>query len=75
MMKPMTKALKQAFDAAAELPEPGQDELAAAIRAEIEAEQRFDAALSGSGQTLECLAEEAEAEHRAKKTESLNDLG
>jgi len=60
---------------ASELSESAQDELAAAILAEIEAEKRFDSAISGSGETLERLADEAEAEHRAKKTESLDDLG
>lgn len=75
MVQRMTKALKQAFDAAALLPEPAQDELAAAILAEIEAEKRFDASLARSGDALERLADEAEAEHRAGKTESLDDLG
>jgi hypothetical protein len=71
----MTKALKKAFDAASELSEAAQDELAAAILAEIEAEKRFDATLAGSGEMLERLADEAEAEQRTKKTESLDDLG
>jgi hypothetical protein len=71
----MTKALKKAFDAASELSEVAQDELAAAILAEIGAEQGFDAAIAGSSETLERLADEAEAEHRARKTESLDDLG
>ena len=75
MVQPMTKALKKAFDAASELSESAQDELAAAILAEIDAEKRFDATLSTSGETLERLADEAEAEHRAGKTESLDDLG
>lgn len=75
MVRPMTKALKKAFDAASELSEAAQDELAAAILAEIEAEKRFDATLAGSGEMLERLADEAEAEQRTKKTESLDDLG
>lgn len=75
MVRPMTKALKKAFDAASELSDAAQDELAAAILAEIEAEKRFEATLAGSGEALERLADEAEAEHRAKKTESLDDLG
>jgi len=69
----MTKALKKAFEAAARLSESAQDELATAILAEIEAEARFDAAIEASGSKLERLADEALAEHRAGRTESLDD--
>lgn len=69
----MTKALKKAFEAAAGLSESAQDELAAAILAEIEAEARFDATLIGSVPALERLADEALAEHQAGKTESLDE--
>ena len=70
MVRPMTRALKKAFEAASRLRESAQHELAAAILAEIEAEARFDATLVGSGSALERLADEALAEHRAGKTES-----
>jgi hypothetical protein len=44
----MTKALEEAFREAQKLPEAQQDELAVAIRAEIEAEHR-----SGRTRTLD----------------------
>jgi hypothetical protein len=69
----MTKALKKAFEAAARLSESAQDELASAILAEIEAEERFDTAIEGSPSKLERLADEALAEHRAGRSESLDD--
>ena len=69
----MTKALKKAFEAAARLSESAQDELASAILAEIEAEERFDAVIEASPSKLEGLAGEALAEHRAGRSESLDD--
>jgi len=69
----MTKALKKAFEAAARLSESAQDELASAILAEIEAEERFDAAIEASPSELEGLASEALAEHHAGRSESLDD--
>jgi hypothetical protein len=69
----MTQALKKAFEAACRLSESAQDELAAAILAEIEAETSFDATVVGSGPALERLAGEALAEHKAGKTESLDE--
>jgi hypothetical protein len=54
----MTKALQDAFKEAEKLPEAEQDQLAAAIRAEIEAERAWDAR----------LADEALAEHRSGRT-------
>lgn len=64
----MTKALKCAFREAQELPEGEQDQLAAAIRAEIEAERAWEAQLAASGDTLAALADEALAEHRSGRT-------
>lgn len=64
----MTKALKDAFREAQELPEGEQDQLAAAIRAEIEAERAWEAQLAASGDTLAALADEALAEHRSGRT-------
>lgn len=71
-VSPMTDALKKAFEAASRLSEPAQDELAAAILAEIQAAESFDAAIAGSGDALERLSDEASAEHRSGKTESLD---
>jgi hypothetical protein len=68
----MTKSLEHAFAVASRLPESEQDELAAAILAEIEAEARFDAALEGSSESLDGLADEALDEHRGGKTQPLD---
>jgi hypothetical protein len=48
----MTKALEDAFREAEKLPEAEQDQLAAAIRAEIEAETAWDAELANSSDAL-----------------------
>ncbi len=61
----MTKSLQDAFKEAEKLPEAEQDQLAAAIRAEIEAERAWDARLAASGDVLAGLADEALAEHRS----------
>jgi hypothetical protein len=61
----MTKALQDAFGEAERLPEAEQDELAAAIRAEIEAESAWEARLAASPSALAALADEALAEHRS----------
>jgi histidinol-phosphate/aromatic aminotransferase/cobyric acid decarboxylase-like protein len=68
----MTKSLKQAFEAAARLPDQDQEELAAAILDELAAEERWAAALAGSGDTLEKLADEALSEHAAGRTRPLD---
>ena len=64
----MTKALQDAFKEAEKLPESEQDELAAAIRAEIEAERAWEARLASSQDALSALADEALAEHRSGRT-------
>ena len=64
----MTKALQDAFREAEKLPEAEQDQLAAAIRAEIEAESAWDVNLAGSSDALASLADEALAEHRSGRT-------
>ena len=61
----MTEALKRAFEAAARLSDRQQDELAAAILEELDADERWDAAFARSQDALERLADEALAEHRA----------
>ena len=62
----MTKALQDAFR------EAEQDQLAAAIRAEIEAETVWDAGLANSSDALATLADEALAEHRSGRTQPLD---
>ena len=68
----MTEALKKAFEAASRLPEPEQDDLAAAILEELDADERWEAAFARSQDALERLADEALAEHRAGRTEPLD---
>jgi hypothetical protein len=68
----MTEALKKAFEAASRLPDPDQDELAAAIIEELEADERWEAAFGRSQDALERLADEALEEHRAGQTEPLD---
>lgn len=68
----MTEALKRAFEAASRLSERGQDELAAAILEELDADERWEAVLAGSQRALERLADEALEEHRAGRTEALD---
>ena len=61
----MTDALRRAFEAAGRLTEQDQNELAAAILEELVADERWEAALAGSQDVLERLADEALREHRA----------
>lgn len=68
----MTRSLQHAFEVASRLPESEQDDLAAAILSEIEADERFERALADSPEALEQLAEEALAEHRAGRTQPLD---
>lgn len=68
----MTRALKKAFDAASRLAERDQNDLAAAILAEVEADERWDTTLVKSSATLERLANEALEEHQAGRTEPLD---
>lgn len=71
MATAMTKALQEAFREAEKLPEAQQDELAAAIRAEIEADLAWEARLKESGDALAALADEALLEHRSGRTRPL----
>ncbi len=68
----MTKALKKAFEAASQLPEREQDELAAAILEELAADERWESAFAQSQDALQLLADEALAEHRAGRTKALD---
>ncbi len=68
----MANALKEVFEGASRLPESEQDSLAAAIRAEIEAEAAWARLQADSAGTLETLADEALAEHRLGRTRPLD---
>ena len=68
----MTKALQDVFKEAAKLPEAEQEQLAATIRAELEAEASWEARLASSRTALDRLADEALAEHRSGKSQPLN---
>jgi hypothetical protein len=64
----MTALLEQAFQAASQLPESQQNELAARLLAEIRAEDEFDRALEQTGHKLARLTQEAISEHRSGLT-------
>jgi hypothetical protein len=68
----VTNALKEVFEEASRLPESEQNALAAAIRAEIEADAAWARLLADSAGTLETLADEALAEHRFGRTRPLD---
>jgi hypothetical protein len=68
----MTGALKKVFEEASRLPEAQQDELAAAIREELAATERWAGSLARSQHALERLADEALTEHRSGSTEPLD---
>ena len=54
----MTKALEDVFREAEKLPEAEQEQLAAAIRAELEAEPIWEDRLAASPKALEALADD-----------------
>ena len=64
----MTALLQQAFQAASQLSESEQDELAARLLAEIAAEDEFDRALQQTAHKLAPLTQQALAEDRAGLT-------
>ncbi len=68
----MTKSLEEAFQAAAKLPEADQDALAAAIKAEIEADAAWDRSFANSQDKLARLADEALEEYRSGRTRPLD---
>ena len=68
----MTKALQKAFEAASRLPDADQEELAAAILEELQADERWDAVFARSQDALGRLADEALEEYRAGRTEPLD---
>jgi hypothetical protein len=64
----MTTLLQQAFEAAEKLPADTQDEIAARLLANIQAELAWDDCLEGNGETIRIMAQEAENEERAGRT-------
>lgn len=68
----MTKALQDVFKEAEKLPKAEQEQLAAAIRAELEAETVWEGRFAASTKALETLADEALAEHQSGRTRSLD---
>jgi hypothetical protein len=68
----MTKALEDVFKEAENLPEAEQEQLAAAIRAELEADANWEDRLAAAPKALEALADEALAEHRSGRSHPLD---
>ncbi len=68
----LTKALDDVFRRASALPEARQNDLAAAIQTEIEADDEWADLLSRSQDPLGKLADEALSEYRAGRTEPLD---
>jgi hypothetical protein len=69
----MTRLLEQAFQKASALSESEQDALAAVLLAELEDEQRWDEAFSGSQDLLAQMAAEARAEYRSGRLAAQRD--
>ena len=67
----MTELLKKAFSEASKLPEKDQDAIAEIILAELASEERWNDLFSKSQDLLAELVQEALAEHRAGKTQSI----
>ncbi len=68
----LTASLEKAFAEASKLSEEEQNALAAWILREMNSEQRWDKAFSGSADELARLAEEALLEHRQGQTRVLD---
>lgn len=68
----MTRRLEKAFEKASELPESEQDDFAAFILEELQAERRWSRNIQRSQDALTKLAQEALEEHRSGSTEKLN---
>jgi hypothetical protein len=68
----VTQLLEQAFAAAARLPADDQDALARALLSDLASERAIDERVAGTPDALARLADEALAEHRAGRTESLD---
>ena len=68
----MTRLLEKAFEKASALPEDEQDDFAAFILNELEAERQWEQTFSRSQDKLAQLAQEALDEHRSGTTEELD---
>ena len=68
----MTQLLERAFQEVARLPVAQQDEIAAWLLAELEAEARWDELFADSQDFLAQMADEALAEHHAGRTKVLD---
>jgi hypothetical protein len=68
----MTELLERAFAQASKLSAEEQDTLAAWIIEELASERRWERTFADSGEVLARLADEALAEHRGGRTESLD---
>ena len=70
----MTELLARAFEKASALSDDLQDQIAQALLDELEEEARWDRTFAESQDTLDLLAEIAEREYRAGKTDPVNAL-
>jgi len=70
----MTELLKKAFEAISKLPAESQDAIAARMLMELEDESRWDEAFARSQDKLAQMADEAIAEFKVGKTNSLKDI-
>ena len=68
----MTRRLEEAFEKASELPEDEQDDFAAFLLKELQAERRWSQTFERSQDKLVRLAQEALDEHRSGTSEKLN---
>jgi hypothetical protein len=71
----MTRLLEEAFAEASKLPESEQETLAAWILEELAAERRWNQTFADSPDLLAQLADEALAEHRHRRTRTLDPEG
>ena len=68
----MTEGLERAFAEAAKLSAEDQDAIAAWLLEELASEDRWSRAFAATSDSLESLAEEALAEHRAGRSQPLD---
>ena len=70
----MTKLLEKAFAKAAQLPKDEQDLLAQMLLDDFVAEEKWNKIFAASQDGLAILADEALAEHKARKTRKLEEM-
>jgi len=68
----MTKLLQKAFDEASKLSESEQDALGRFLLEDLVSERGWEKRFAGSEELLAELADQAVAEHRARRTEKLD---